>query len=127
MNEYETWDVIHTYSRAQAIEDGVLVDATQVAQEAGIKYPVALTQAVWADVVEPDPEDRAEGQSEQGRLWDVLWMLCCAIRGGAGGTELRFRLSVIQKGKPRLVELKGVCGPGDHAEPVITVMFPRED
>lgn len=30
-------DIISTYSRAQAIEDGVLVDVTETAKEAGIK------------------------------------------------------------------------------------------
>ena len=27
----------------------------------------------------------------------------------------------------RVVTLKAVCGPGDRAEPVITIMLPRED
>jgi hypothetical protein len=35
--------LIHAYSRSQAIEDGVLIDATATAREAGIRYPVALT------------------------------------------------------------------------------------
>ncbi len=34
-------NVISTYTRAQAIEDGVLVDAGSMAQEAGFKWPVA--------------------------------------------------------------------------------------
>ena len=44
-------EVISTYSRAQAIEDGVLIDAGSMASEAGFKWPVALTSAVWADCV----------------------------------------------------------------------------
>jgi hypothetical protein len=40
------FEQIHSYSRAQAIADGVLVDVT--AKEAGFKYqPVALTRAVF--------------------------------------------------------------------------------
>ena len=35
--------VISSYTRAEAIEDGVLVDVSKVAREAGIKYPVAVT------------------------------------------------------------------------------------
>jgi hypothetical protein len=38
-------DLIHSYSRAEAIADGVLVDVTPVAREAGIRFPVALTRA----------------------------------------------------------------------------------
>jgi hypothetical protein len=35
------WDdakVISTYTRAQALEDGVLVDVSEMAKEAGIKF-----------------------------------------------------------------------------------------
>jgi uncharacterized protein YunC (DUF1805 family) len=39
-------EVIHAYTRAQAIEDGTLVDVTETAKEAGIKYPTAVTEAL---------------------------------------------------------------------------------
>ena len=45
-------DLLYAYTRAQALADGVLVDVTTTAQEAGIKYPVALTRAVWCRYVE---------------------------------------------------------------------------
>ena len=52
----EEWDVISAYSRAQAIEDGVLVDVTAVApdlvQNAGIRLHVAMTNTVWGEYVE---------------------------------------------------------------------------
>lgn len=41
---------IHVYTRAEAIEDGALVDVTGTAEEAGIVHPVALTAALWHDV-----------------------------------------------------------------------------
>lgn len=66
-------EVISSYSRSQAIEDGYLVDVSETAREAGIRFPVALTRAVWDAYVEVPP--KAEGQDEAGRLWDVLWML----------------------------------------------------
>ena len=40
-------DLIHSYSRAQAIEDGVLVDVSETAREAGFTVPVAITRAAW--------------------------------------------------------------------------------
>ena len=49
-------------TRTQAIEDGVLVDVTNTAREAGILYPTALTSAVWEKYVKV-PE-RVEGQDE---------------------------------------------------------------
>jgi hypothetical protein len=43
--------VIHQYSRADALADGVLIDATELAREAGFRYPVALTSAAWHECV----------------------------------------------------------------------------
>jgi hypothetical protein len=50
--------------------------------------------------------------------------------GGAVGAEARFAVHVRndnRQGMPPLVHLKAVCGPGDRAEPVITIMLPDED
>jgi hypothetical protein len=44
---FENAEIISRYSRADAIRDGVLIDVSAVAREAGIRYPVALTCAVW--------------------------------------------------------------------------------
>jgi hypothetical protein len=68
-------------------------------------------------------------QDEGGRLFDVVWLLACAIRRGAVGAEVRFAVHVRNDGRegtPPLVRLKAVCGPGDKGEPVITVMMPNE-
>ena len=43
--------VISVYTRAQAIEDGILVDVSDTAREAGFKIPVAVTRAVWNRLV----------------------------------------------------------------------------
>lgn len=122
-------DLIDSYSRAQAIEDGVLVDVSEVAREAGLRYPVALTRAVWADCVTWTRDDYP--QDESGRLWDVVYMLSLAVRASRGGSELRYSIvRVPNEGRghvARRVSLKSVCGPGDDAEPVITIMQPEED
>jgi hypothetical protein len=118
--------VIHSYSRADALEDGYLVDVSETAREAGIKYPVAMTRTVRDGYITPDPRSVPYGQSESGRLWDTLWMLRNAAR--RGGTEILFQLYFIMKERQRrLITLKAICGPGDDAEPVITIMLPEED
>lgn len=123
---------IHTYSRAQAIEDGLLVDISEIAAEAGFRLPVAMTRAVWADCVEWSEEDsrRQVYQDEQGRLWDVVWMAAQAARRGQGN-RMAFQLYRVQRGgksfRPRLVTLHLHIGPGDDPEPVITIMLPGED
>jgi hypothetical protein len=93
----------------------VLIDVSPTAREAGFKFPVALTAAVWAKCVAVPP--RVLCQDEAGRLWDVLTMLCFAIRGeGGAGPEVRFGVHVRndnRDGTPPLVRLKALCGPGD--------------
>ena len=87
-------EVISCYSREQAIEDGYLVDVSEVGREAGILFPVALTRAVFEKCVAV-PEGLEGLQDETGRLWDVVWMLQYGIRSGReGGDELRFNLRV---------------------------------
>lgn len=138
MNEKQTvtdpfGDVIYSYTRAQAIEDGVLVDVSETAREAGFRWPVAMTAAAWADCVAWSEEDNQQAvcQDESGRLWDVLWMALNAIRSANGGTQIEYQLyRVPRDGKSieaRLTSLKLVCGPGDAGEPVITIMLPGED
>lgn len=131
---FEESEIISIYTRAQAIEDGVLVDVSKVANEAGFKWPVAVTRALWDQYITPDDRSRKFGQSEEGRLWDVLWMLFCAIKHAKqrddfqGSTTIFYKLFFIMKEKQRRsVTLKSVCGPGDDAEPVITIMLPDED
>src|ERR1035437_461547 len=122
-------EVISAYSRAQAIEDGVLVDVSSVAREAGIKFPVAMTRTVWGKYVEV-PEG-VKCQDEHGRLWGIPWMFRCAAAKFDGDTLL-FKLYVRNRNRARLdrrdlVTFKALCGPGDDAEPVITIMLPEED
>lgn len=124
---------IHTYTREQAIDDGVLVDVSVIATEAGFRVPVAMTRAAWADCVEWSDVDskRQTYQDEAGRLWDVLWMAMNAARRGAGRQSLQFQFYRVPRGgrgtRPRLVELVASVGAGDQGEPVITIMLPGED
>src|SRR5262249_50287676 len=109
-------EVIFAYTRKQAIADGVLVDVTETAREAGFRIPVALTRAVWAEYVAV-PEG-VEAQDEAGRLWDVLWMCRFGIGQGKNldASEVLFQLHVRndnREGEPPLVTLKAVCGPDD--------------
>ena len=125
------WDgaeIISVYTRTQALEDGVLVDITELAREAGFKFPVAVTQGVWG-VLNPTKELEAEGQSWKGRAWDMLTILRHAIRSGSGTDEVRFAPLFVRKAglPPEAVELWSQCGPGDQGEPVITVMLEGED
>jgi hypothetical protein len=124
---FEEADLIHRYTGADAIRDGVLIDVFAVVREAGIHYPVALTRAAWEKCVTVPPG--VLFQDEAGRLWDVCWLLACAARRGGSGPEVGFGVHVRQDNRersPPLVRLKARCGRGDQGEPVVTVLLSSE-
>ena len=126
-------EIIFAYTRADAINDGVLVELSdQIVSEAGIKVKVAVTRAIWDDYLSPSFLDDLPGQSVEGRTWDLLWMFGCAARRSRHASTIQFRvLFVIMKESGSIVTedvlLKAICGPGDEGEPVITIMLPWED
>ena len=128
-NPFEDMPVIYSYTRKQAIEDGVLVDLTNWASESGFTIPVACTSTVWHQYVVPPEGTKELGQSERGRCSDVLWMLFVAIkRSRQGGDRVMFEVIFLNaKKRHETVQLKAICGPGDDGEPTLTLMLPNED
>ena len=125
--------MIYAYSRAQAIEDGELVDVSDIAKRSGFKIPVAVTRAVWDQYIEwtDTDNDRQTIQDKSGRLCDVLWMLYLACKRNTEESYINYELHVILRDgsskSPTLVKLKSVICGGDEGEPVITIMLPNED
>jgi hypothetical protein len=134
---FEDCDVISIYSREQAIEDGLLVDASKQASEAGFRFPLAITRAAWDDAVQWSDEDSARQtyQDESGRLWDVLHMarLACKAAARRNHNQDRVTFGVLRvprggRGRtPKLTTLEIVIGPGDTPDPVFTIMAMGED
>ena len=122
-------DVIYSYTRSQAVADGVQVEVSKTAQEAGIRFPVFLTRAVYDAYVTVPPGVTC--QDEAGRLWDLITMTRFAIlRSRPGCDRLPVALYVRNDNRaPRLVRLTAVCGPLDidDPQPAITVMLMDED
>lgn len=118
---------IHTYTRAEALADGVLVDVTETAREAGFIVPVALTVGILSDVRDI-PDSKRSYQDPEGRLWDLLYM----DRFAAGRTDALDRSEILYRlhmdlGRKRLYTAKLHIGPGDAREPVVPIMRPEED
>ena len=128
-NQNPFGEIIYAYTRAQAVADGYQVDVTKTAQEAGIKFPMFLTRAVYDNYVAV-PQG-VTGQDEAGRLWDVVWMTRFAILRAHGHTDrLPVALYVRNDDRAaRLVKLVATCGAMDmdDPQPAITVMLPDED
>jgi len=71
---------ISVYTRAQAVEEGVLVDVSEWASPrqmmGGFLVPVAMTRALFTALEKPSKR----GEDLRGRAHDVLWMALLAGR-----------------------------------------------
>lgn len=129
------FDVIHSYTRREALDDGVLVGVpADLATEAGFKCHVALTAAAWADCVEwrdEDSERKGIPQDLNGRLWDVLWMARCAAVANPNTNQTQFAVYRVARkaGTNNAIKEQLVLhiGPGDAGEAVATIMRLGED
>ena len=121
-----TSETIYQYTRSQAIADGILIDVTNVAREAGFRIPVAVTQQVWSDITTKIPA----AQDAMGRLWDILTVCNYNIqrmpRSYTDVDTMNFTL-IMTRGRRKYYDLKAVIGPGDTSAPVLTIMLPNED
>ncbi|MDD3465158.1 MAG: hypothetical protein PHH07_06735, partial [Candidatus Cloacimonetes bacterium] len=121
--------IIHTYTRAQAIADGVLVDLMQgdmlsVCRQ-HFKYPIACTAAVFA-IMEKAVSNPRYSNDFAGILHDMLFM---SRKAGCklDDSTVLFTVIIIGAGRSRYYDFKLNVGPGDDAEPVITILLPNED
>jgi hypothetical protein len=134
-------DLIYSYSREDAIRDGVLIPTTDLVPDeedfsrtSGWLIPVALTASVAA-LVTPTEWETKQGQSVKGRLWDVLSMARMYHPRG-GSPEYRYPCRFVlgpaderrvSRAGTKTLHLKAVVSGGDDGSPVLTIMLPEED
>ena len=144
MKDSNGWEIVSMYSTKEAVNDGFLVKVeSKASKEAGIKFPVYLTRAVWDKYVEV-PKGMEGEQDLSGRLWDILFMFAMAARRAPGALlffELICRIpdsgnwesnEKVLKGESRLtrlIRLKAIIGAQDLEDPTpaIFIMKPGED
>ena len=113
-------ELIYSYSRAQALADGVLVDLSEWARRHGIRYPTACTARVQGQIEAiEDPHPTLRSIQVQGRTDALLVAMLAAIRQARGTDRVHF--------EALSERLYAMCGPGDTAAPVITIMVEDED
>ena len=120
-------EIIYTYSRAQALEDGELVDFSEWASaksgfSGGFKIPVAVTSSLF-ETIKNIPE--GSGQDIRGRAHDVLFMASLAAKRSTD-SRLAFRVIMTEGNRDKVLELIMDIGPGDEGEPVVTIGFPED-
>ena len=120
-NEHPLGETIYSYSRAQAIEDGVLIDLNHVDSiRQHWKHPFACTSAVWSILEEALQQ---AGQDVGGIFHDISTMAKLAIQDAREAQQVLFTVIIGR----RTHFLKLHIGPGDTAAPVLTLMLPYED
>ena len=129
MTTDKDWNLIYSYTRQQAIEDGVLIDVTDAAKGVGFKVHTVVTATLFHGYVEPPTGFEGEGQSTAGRLHDLLFLVLCAARKNhAGADRATVRVAFLMApGKTETVDVIVHIGPGDQGEPVLTLMLPEDD
>ena len=120
--------IVHSYTRADAIADGVLVDLTaSYPEECRLyRYPVACSAAVWS-LVDQAVTNRRHYNDQAGVVWDILYMSQRGVIAKPDAQTVLFQVVITGTGKKKIHTMKAVCGPGDNMEPVITIMLPEED
>ena len=121
-------DIISVYTREQAIKDGIFVDVSEVAKEAGIKYPVAITTNLYHSHIVPSEKAKALGQDEKGRLWDVLTMFMFTakhVKDSFMEFEVLFQDTPNKHTKVKIWAVCEAMSPTDP-RPAINVMLPED-
>lgn len=124
---FENAHIIHSYTRADALEDGFLVDVSPMARTMGFVIPIAMTSTAYQATVEVDDIDTLNA-----RLRDVLTMAHFAAKGaGENQDQVPFKVAATPQGNAELPakthNLTLHIGPGDNHEPVLTIMMEGED
>lgn len=109
----EGWDCIFSYTRKQAIEDGVLIEVPdELKERVGVKFPIVCTSAVYALI---DQERVAD------EFFELLMAMALAIR------TIDDKSDRVDFGFKR-ESLYALCHPDDDGvTPVITIMMVGED
>ena len=124
-------EVIYSYTRKQAIEDGIQVkledENAQLAKEAGYKYPVFLTSGVLG-LIEKAVDNKKYCNDFTGVLWDILYM-SRAFGKPVNDRMTKFEVIISGTGKQRTHTMYIECGAMDFddPEPVLTIMLPEEN
>ncbi|MDI7175277.1 DUF6573 family protein [Leptospira santarosai] len=127
MDQFTTF----TYTRAQAFEDGVLFDLMDDAGSSQIvkeyyDYPVAFTAGVVRLMLSTNTTDDPN--------FDYSEFLIEVLSKGVNKniknlvvTPYFYKIEIQVNNEKQTHQMKIVCEPGDHGEPVIAILLSHED
>lgn len=120
-------EVIFSYTREDAINDGIYIKVNGEAKEAGIHFPVCISSNLYHKHI--DPKQMPVGQDKDARLWDVLH----TFRNSAmenGGSFMKFEVYFLNEDlSGKLVTLCASCEPKSMTDqsPAINIFLPEDD
>lgn len=123
-------DLIFTYTRKQALEDGLQMklegEKAQMAKDVGYKYPIYLTACV-IDIIDIAVNNPKHCNDWNGVLWDILWM----SRNYATTIDKQthsFQVIITGVGRKKYHKFYIQCGPTDIDDPTpaLTIMTPQD-
>jgi hypothetical protein len=131
-------DLIHAYTRQQALEDGEQVCLSERFQKECrlYRYPVFCTRAVW-ELIEEAVNNLQAGNDYAGVVWDIIFMSIMSP-GRKKLDQATYKFSVIVQGASQTPEryedgmpiyhLISQFGATDidNPNPCITIMFPNQ-
>ena len=118
---FDEGDLVFSYPRKQAIEDGILVDLTDFAKNHGFKIPVAMNIETFQECFVT--EDEMDSVALSGFFVELF----LHIKLGKYKDERRDLVEIFFLGNSKHVQtIWAHVGPGDDAEPVLTACYPRD-
>lgn len=128
-------EVIYSYTRKQAIDDGVLVELScpihaseRMAEVAKQHYPglsIVCTAAVWS-IIDKAVKNKRHCNDYAGILDDMLWMSKVMKRNLSEDTKL-FRVIITGAARKKIFDFKMQIHGDDEGKPCLTIMLPNED
>jgi hypothetical protein len=124
-------DIIHTYSRKEALEDGFQVDAN-IGEFAEVtkqhyKFPVYMTRGVY-ELIEQAVKNERWANDWKGVWHDILWM-SRVMKRYIDESTVEFQVIIRGAGRKTKYTMIAQVGPMDidDPSPAITISLPGED
>jgi len=119
----EDFEIISSYTAAQAEEDGILVNVSDLAAEVGIKWTTRISIGVH-QLCTPPKSNKI--QSYTGRLWDVLFLAKRAITAAKNNNRPVSWLIAFKVKIGREIHQMWATVDSTMGEPAIHIILPEE-
>lgn len=99
---FDGFEVISSYSVEQALEDGVLVNLSEMFKseitDCGILIPLYATRSVFDNYINLTPAAKRAQNTEKARAWDLIYMSRQALKAAAKtGNKYYFKFYCVVK------------------------------